>query len=210
MEARFSSRVVKTTEQGRLLLSDSFRPILSALWSGCHTISDIANRAGVDFNTAYYRVRQLESNGLVQVGSIAKRKGRGIKYYELTADSYKVPFSLTSHDTITDFVQKDFGEDHKVFASSISKHLTEKYSYDEAGIEIKASGGRLHKSLYVAGDQTGDTDAISIWIRVLLREDELQKIIDFTYEMLKKSENTEGERHLFGLHLVKLPTKHSD
>ncbi|MFC6617447.1 ArsR/SmtB family transcription factor [Deinococcus radiophilus] len=108
MEARFSSRVVKTTEQGRLLLSDSFRPILSALWSGCHTISDIANRAGVDFNTAYYRVRQLESNGLVQVGSIVKRKGRGIKYHELTADSYKVPFSLTSHDTITDFVQKDF------------------------------------------------------------------------------------------------------
>lgn len=66
------------------------------------TVNEVAPEVGLSPNSLLYRVRKMCALGLLEVSRLEPRRGRPVKVYRSTADSFFIPFSATDAETPAD------------------------------------------------------------------------------------------------------------
>lgn len=93
-----SSKVHKVTDPAavRYLTDIEHLRYLEPFIGVARTVTDVAAQLEVKANSLLYRVNRMVELGLLEVESYRERKGRAVKHYRSTADTFFVPYTATS------------------------------------------------------------------------------------------------------------------
>lgn len=86
------------TEQARLLLDVTLRPVFSLLMAGLSSAQQVAEYLDVDIQRAYYLLRKLERADIAEVVSEHRRKRYRV------APRWFIPYEVTRSDTLHAFL----------------------------------------------------------------------------------------------------------
>ena len=89
-------RVVTDPEAANLLADPAQLELLEPFFRGDVVLGELAKELGVKLNTLLYRVNKLIELGLVEVVREEPRRGKPVKIYRATAESFFVPFESTT------------------------------------------------------------------------------------------------------------------
>lgn len=112
-----------TTQQARLLLSEGYVTVLSALLDTPRGASEVAQVAGLPLKAAHYRLTRLERAGLTHVVGQRGRGGRPIKLYRAAAQRYHVPMHLTSAADGEEWISTLLGPLHLQTYQAVGQHF---------------------------------------------------------------------------------------
>jgi hypothetical protein len=97
---------IKDAEQARLLTNpESFRYFEPFMARDC-TVSQAAKEVKCKVDTMLYRVNLFLNAELLKVVKTQARRGRSVKVYRSSADTYYVPFEVTPFEDVEAFFRK--------------------------------------------------------------------------------------------------------
>lgn len=97
---------INDVEQARLLTNpESFRYFEPFMARDC-TVSQAAKEVKCKVDTMLYRVNLFLEAGLLNVVKTQSRRGRSIKVYRSSADTYYIPFEITPFEDVEAFFRK--------------------------------------------------------------------------------------------------------
>lgn len=202
MEEIFSSWTVDTSEAAHLLLSKDYERFLRIVWESPKSVTEISRELEIPLQSAYYRIKKLLDCGIIEVSYESQRSGKPIKYYAPKYNAYKIPFNLTEYETLLEAVPKFLGSYSILFTKELISYLVKNYDSEETGFQIDLSRTSLSRRLYLPMEDQAE-DVISIWLKLSLTRDEVQELVKLAQEMIAKGKEREGERYIFGLHLIR-------
>jgi hypothetical protein len=82
---------VRDPAAGAVFASSRLRRLVMLFASAPMSLSEAANRSGMDLKRLHHHVQKLVRLGLVQVAALRPRAGRPIKLYRATSDAFFVP-----------------------------------------------------------------------------------------------------------------------
>lgn len=145
--AREETRVeIKDLEQARLLSDpESFRYFGPFLAKDC-TVAGAAKELHCKVDTMLYRVRIFLKAGLLKVVRLEPRRGRPVKVYRSSTESYFVPLAVTPFEDTEARIKRQNDEATKIIARSIAKVLHElkregRHIYRDSRGEVWLSSG---------------------------------------------------------------------
>ncbi len=94
------SRLITKQEQADILISPKTLRQLEPFIARSLSITQAAKELGEKPNTVLSRVRRFVKLGLLEVSQENKRKGRSVKHYRTTADSFFIPYEATSAESL--------------------------------------------------------------------------------------------------------------
>ncbi len=97
---------VTNARAAELLTDWRQRRLLVPFIPGPTSMSEAAKQLGMKLNAVHYRVKQLLDLDLLEVKGSAKRQGRAVKLYGLTAKEFFVPFASTPHETVEAMIRR--------------------------------------------------------------------------------------------------------
>lgn len=129
----------QTPVQCRLLLSEEYAVILSALQMAPLSAAEVAGASRLPLKRVHHRLTRLHGAGLVSIAALRPRSGRAAKLYEAAAQTFQIPMSLTSAATAEEWRNTLLAPHHRQFAGASAHHYRELdtmevlLSPDEAG-----------------------------------------------------------------------------
>ncbi len=93
---------VATAVQAKLLLAVDLRPLLNLLIRGPNSVTDLAEKLGLNVQRVYYVVQKLLKAGVVTV-SREQRRGRAVKLYAVPQPWF-IPYEVTTAEALDTFV----------------------------------------------------------------------------------------------------------
>ncbi|MVN89112.1 hypothetical protein GO986_20435 [Deinococcus sp. HMF7620] len=115
-----------TSTQARLLQQVACLRLLAPLCQRSLSASEVAHLARVPLKATCHYLAQLVSAGLIVVEGTRPRTGRPVKIYRAVASGFRVPFTLTSHATIRELLDRVSGE----FVQEVDLHLAKLFAAD--------------------------------------------------------------------------------
>jgi hypothetical protein len=89
------------------------------------TIKRAAERLQISALRMFRAVKKMEELGLLGVERIETRRGRPLKHYRATSDSYFIPYRVTGADNLEDFLMAQDERLRRVFVRSFAEYLLE-------------------------------------------------------------------------------------
>lgn len=129
-----------------LLMRERSRRVLLAFLGRENTVKAAADETGLDLRTLHRDVQALCAAGLLRVGRVQKRGGRGIRFYRAVSDAFFVNHLNTE--------ASDFGEWRGPGAARLD-HLFQRAAAREFARALRASGREWGIRLYVTSEAPG-------------------------------------------------------
>ena len=120
-------RRVTDARAAKALLDPSSRRWLDPFLGVERTVPQAAEELGARPGTTYYQVQRLAKLGLLALVREEERAGRPSKYYRATADSFHVPFAVTSDSTVEDWLRNQDRAWTQAFVRALAGVLSERY-----------------------------------------------------------------------------------
>ncbi|ADV66346.1 winged helix-turn-helix domain-containing protein [Deinococcus maricopensis] len=146
------SVTVRDEPTAHALLDPRTPRILGAFWDAPRSVSDAARHLGMPLDHLLYRVRRLETLGLLHAPTRQPRQGRPIKLYRTTASAYFVPFEVTRHDTLETYLAAAERDVIHLVQRNVTRAL--RAAGDHWGLRIaRGPDGHIHTKLARQADQ---------------------------------------------------------
>ena len=91
---------VTTAEAARVLADPAERRFLNPFIRGDRTLSEAAGEVGLRLNAMHYRVKKLLRLDLIEIKREEPRRGRAVKVYRASADTFFAPFEVTPYTSL--------------------------------------------------------------------------------------------------------------
>lgn len=162
---RTAPPTVRSAAVAALLLDPKQRMFLLPFFGQGATVSEAALQLGYAGNRVLKQVYKLKKLGLLRVAATIKRKGRPIKRYRVTSETYFVPFAATDAVTVEDLLIQAVDEPNRVVAQALSRMAQAQHK--QIGYLIRLlPEGRIAHELSLDGVQIMDSTAFEqVWFR---------------------------------------------
>lgn len=112
--------LVTDPDQAKILTDPHQVQFLSPFLGRSCSVSEAADEVGCSLNSMLYRVRRMQTVGLLEVVERRRRAGRAIKVYRSSAPGYRVPMASMRYDDIRHRVE--------AYAEPVADHLISSYT----------------------------------------------------------------------------------
>jgi hypothetical protein len=153
-------------------------------------------------DAAYYRVRQLERLGLIEVSNRVKRAGRDLKLYRAVADDFFVPLGVVPESALEVFLESSDSHFQAMMLRAQSRTIHEYFSKQRPGdwgIHI-GMDGQNQANVHLSDRQGKDPDLsdpdmpliASGWPTLELDPEEARGLRRELLELFRKYESRRG------------------
>ncbi|WP_310584952.1 ArsR family transcriptional regulator [Deinococcus sp.] len=140
---------VADSQQARLLLDVSLRPLISVLMGRSRSASEVARELGLSVQRAHYLLGKLMTAGIAELDSIQPRAGRAVRRYRV-GPRWFVPFEATGAETLHAFLAAQIMPRMELFVKLSLRQIGDVYSHWGFWLEHSEGSGSLN-----LGDPTG-------------------------------------------------------
>lgn len=154
------SQVISSAQAAHVLTNPKEWRLLAPFMHGEKTLAQVARHLGMKLPTLSYHVGRYLDLGLLQVSREQARQGRAIKYYRTSANSFFVPFALTSSESLEQLLI--------TMSTSLYEHALKETAHvlrnqaDSWGVRVYADAdGELSATLQPDTSQQGTLDDFS-------------------------------------------------
>ncbi len=135
--------VLSKRKAAESLLKDANIPLFHAFTQEPRSAKDIATEFQLDIRKALYYINKWLELGLLKITKEVKRGGRAIKYYQVAAEAFIIPYNLLGVKTPKDFL--DLVEEP--YYNTIARNAFPEVYYEDAGLEVIFFDKRYNKLL---------------------------------------------------------------
>lgn len=132
---------VTSSEAARLLTDTAQLRLLEPFFKREVVLSEVAAELGVNLNTLLYRVNRFIALGLLRVVREEPRRGKAVKVYRASAESFFVPFDITPSASLEQILQDLLGDAEKLFDREAAKAFQQ--AFPTKGIHVCLTGNQL-------------------------------------------------------------------
>lgn len=112
---------IKDAQQARLLTDpESFKFFKPFMARAC-TVSQAAKEVGCKLDTMLYRVKTFVEVELLNVVETEHRRGRPVKIYRSSADTYFIPFTVTPFEDVEAAIKQNIQKDVSIIAHNLAR-----------------------------------------------------------------------------------------
>jgi len=119
---------VADSQQARLLLDVSLRPLISVLMGRSRSASEVARELGLSVQRAHYLLGKLMTAGIAELDSIQPRAGRAVRRYRV-GPRWFVPFEATGAETLHAFLAAQIMPRMELFVKLSLRQIGDMYSH---------------------------------------------------------------------------------
>lgn len=141
--------IVRDATAARFVADPKVARFLEPFMGQERSASAVAYELGVKVSSMLYRINQLLDLGLLHVARIEPRRGRPVKHYRATADTFFVPFELTDAETLEVLSSSSMGELKRLLEMSLGAvHESVGRTFEGWGVRLtRDQEGQLDRSL---------------------------------------------------------------
>ncbi len=204
--------IITKQEQADILISPKTLRQLEPFLGRSLTITQAAKELGEKPNTVLSRVRRFVKLGLLEVSQEIKRKGRNVKHYRTTADTFFIPYEATSAESLeTALAERDSYWEDLLRKNVVKARIEDVGSW---GTRIyRDERGRLQIQAAITPDKNytmldkNRPAVLSAWRDSVYLDFEDAKILQKEmFELLKKYQQKQGkQRYIMRLGVAPLP-----
>ncbi len=212
-------RTITDPAQAKALTDVKLIGFVQAFIGQERNVSEVADLWQTRVDAAYYRVRQLERLGLIEVSNRVKRAGRDLKLYRAVTDNFFIPLGIIPEATLEAFLEATSQHFQTLMLRSQARAIHVSFRQGQLGDwGIRIGQDAAGRSMVQLADRAGnDPDLddptfpliVAAWPQLRLDFDDARAIRNELFALFQKFQNRGGaKKYLF--HFAIAPLEEGD